>query len=207
VSAREWDVQYQDGDLPWDTGKPEPHLVELVQGHRLAPRPALDVGCGTGTNSRWLAEQGFDVLGVDISPTAVRQARGRAQDTAGVRFASLDFLEDDVPGGPFGLVFDRGCFHVFDEAADRARFAERVSGVLAPGGLWLSIVGSTEGPPRDYGPPRRSARDLAAAIEPFLELVELRTSDAPPEGASPGWRAWVCMSRLREVPAQPSTRR
>ena len=40
-----------------------------------------------------------------------------------------------------------------------------VARVLAPGGLWLSLSGSTEGAPRDTGPPRRSARDIANAVE------------------------------------------
>jgi hypothetical protein len=76
--------------------------------------------------------------------------------------------------------------------------------VLAPGGLWLSLIGSTEGTPRDTGPPRRSARDLVSAIEPVLEMVELRSIhfdlhlEMPPA-------AWLCLSRVRAVPAQPST--
>jgi len=87
-----------------------------------------------------------------------------------------DFLAEAVPGGPFELAFDRGCLHTLDEAAARARFAEAPAGLLVPGGLWLSLIGSTEGPPRDVGPPRRSARDVVAAIEPALEVVELRAT-------------------------------
>jgi hypothetical protein len=93
---------------------------------------------------------------------------------------------------------------VFDARKVRARFASLVAGVLAPGGLWLSLIGSTEGGPRDTGPPRRSARDITGAVEPALEIVELRAIhfDLSVE-VPPG--AWLCLSRMRALPAQPST--
>ena len=103
-------------------------------------------------------------------------------------------------------MFDRGCFHVFDAARTRARFAASVARVLSPGGLWLSLVGSTEGAPRDTGPPRRSVRDIASAVEPALEIVQLRSIHFDTEVDMPP-AAWLCLSRARApVPAQPSTR-
>ena len=68
------------------------------------------------------------------------------------RFARFDFLAAPLPDGPFDFVFDRGCFHVFDEPEERARFAAHVVPALASGGLWLSLIGSTEGPARELGP-------------------------------------------------------
>jgi hypothetical protein len=97
------------------------------------------------------------------------------------------------PEAPFHFVFDRGCFHVFDEEEERARFAARVAAILAPGGLWLSLIGSTEGPPREVGPPRRSVRDVARAIEPALEILELRGAEFRDHGAM----AWFCLARRR----------
>ena len=88
-----------------------------------------------------------------------------------------------------------------DEPGERERFASRVAAALAPGGLCLSLIGSTEGPPREVGPPRRSAREVTLAIEPALEIVELRSA-AFREDA----KAWFCLSRKRTVPAQASTR-
>ena len=93
---------------------------------------------------------------------------------------------------------------MFDEARDRKRFAERVARVLGPAGCWVSLLGSTEGGPREQGPPRRNARDVADAVEPVLEIVELRaiTFDlALPEPVG----AWLLLARQRAVPAQPST--
>jgi hypothetical protein len=114
----------------------------------------------------------------------------------------LDFLAASPPGGLFEFVFDRGCFHVFDEAEERAQFAARVAAALHPGGLWLSLIGSTEGGPRGMGPPQRSAREIVLAIEPALEIIELRAAEFRAHGA----KAWFCLSRQRTAPAQPSTR-
>ena len=195
-----WNESYASGQLPWDTGQPEPLLIEFVTSGGIAPAPTLEIGAGTGTNAIWLAEHGFDVLGIDLSPLAVERARAKMKERAlSCRFAALDFLAAPPPGGPFQFVFDRGCFHVFDEPDERRRFSAHVAAALAPGGLWLSMIGSTEGPRGDVGPPRRSAGEVILAIEPVLEIVELRSAEFRDHGA----KAWFCLSRRRMVPAQP----
>ena len=197
-----WNESYAAGQLPWDTGQPEPLLVEFVASGGVTPGAALEIGAGTGTNAIWMAEQGFDVLGVDVSPLAVEKAHAKMEGRAlRCRFAALDFLAAPLPGTGFQFAFDRGCFHVFDEAEERRRFAAHVAAALAPGGLWLSLIGSTEGPQREVGPPRRSAREITLAIEPALEVVELRSAEFRSHGAN----AWFCLSRKRTRPAQPST--
>lgn len=204
---RDWNQNYVQGEMPWDSDRPDALLVDFVQSGAVAPGRALDIGCGTGTNALWLAAQGFDVTGVDVAPRAVELAQAKAAGAPGrCTFAVHDILADEVPGAPFDLVFDRGCFHVFDEPSQRARFAERVAAALTPDGQWLSIMGSTEGPPRDHGPPRRSARDIANALEPSLEIASLRAVEFDLDQPAPV-RAWLCLSRRRSVPAQPSTRR
>lgn len=198
-----WNESYASGQLPWDTGQPEPLLVEFVTSGAVTLGPALEIGAGTGTNTIWMAERGFDVLGVDVSPLAVERAQAKMEGRAlRCRFAAWDFLAAPPPDGPFQFVFDRGCFHVFDEPGERQRFAAQVAAALAPGGLWLSLIGSTEGPPREVGPPRRSAREVLLAIEPALEIVELRSAEFRGNNA----KAWFCLSRQRTMPSQPSTR-
>lgn len=202
-----WNERYQSGELPWDTGRPDPYLVAALADGALPTGRILELGCGTGTNAVWLAAQGCVVTALDISEAAVERARARAE-AAGVEvdFRVVDLLTEPIPGAPYEAVFDRGCFHVFDSAADQATFAAKVAGVLAPDGRWLSLLGSTEGAPRDTGPPRRSARDIAAAIEPHLAILELSLTlmDTTNQGSAPAWR---CLAASRAVPAQPSTRR
>ena len=199
-----WNDRYASEEpLPWDTGTPDPMLVEIVESHAVAPGRALEVGCGTGTNAIYLAQHGFEVVGVDISPLAVDKARDKAHGQC--RFETLDFLSDAPPGGPFQFVFDRGCFHTLDEDHDRAQFAQSVAARLVDGGKWLSLIGSTEGAPREVGPPRRSAREVLNAIEPFLEILQLRSAEFGVYGEQ--LRAWLCLTRKRTIPAQPSTHR
>jgi SAM-dependent methyltransferase len=203
MSQPSWNEHYASGELPWDTGRPEPLLVEFVMSAGVTPGQTLEIGAGTGTNAIWLAEGGFDVLGVDVSPLAVERARAKMEgQPLPCRFETLDFLAASPPAGPFHFILDRGCFHVFDEPGERTRFAECVATVLEPGGLWLSLIGSTEGPPRDVGPPRRSAREITLAIEPGLEIVELRSAEFRGSEA----KAWFCLSRQRTISAQPPTR-
>jgi SAM-dependent methyltransferase len=177
-------------------------LVGMIESRAIAPGRTLEIGCGTGTNAIYLAQHGFEVVGVDISPVAVENARVKAHGRC--RFETVDFLNEAPPGGPFQFVFDRGCFHTFDEDHERVRFAENVATALTDGGLWLSLIGSTEGEPREAGPPRRTAREVINAIEPSLEILQLRSGEFDICGEQ--LKAWLCLARKRTIPAQPSTR-
>ena len=202
--AARWDARYQGGGLPWDTGQPEPVLVSALAEGTIAPAPGrvLEVGCGTGTNSVWLAQRGFEVTACDIAPTAVERGRAKAA-AAGVvvRWHVGSFPEGE--DGRYDLVFDRGVFHI--PGLDRADFAAQAAARLRVGGRWLSLVGSTEGPPRDTGPPRISARDIVAAVEPVLEIERLEgrafRTNAPDDGA----RAWLLVATKRAVPPVATT--
>lgn len=199
-----WNENYAEGNLPWDTGEADPQLVRFVEAGGVKPGRGLEVGSGTGTDAIWLAERGFDMLGLDVAPLAVERARARAGGRARCRFEVADFLATAPAADAYDFVYDRGCWHVFDEPAERARFAARVAATLKPGAVWLSLSGSTEGGPRDMGPPRRSVRDIAEAIEPELELLDLHTFEFElPIGPA---KAWACVSRRRTAPAVPSSR-
>jgi len=210
-TKHDWNAHYAAGELPWDSSEADPNLVELVRSGVVAKGRVLEIGCGTGTNALWLASQGFEVLALDLAPLAVERARAKAaaapRDAAeSCSFEVHDFLNGEPPPGSFQLVFDRGCFHVFDDSKDQLTFAARVGKLLANGGHWLSLLGSTEGPAREMGPPRRSAREILQAIEPAVELVQLRAMDFDGPPGAPPPKAWFCLSRRRDVAAQPSSR-
>ena len=74
-------VAYRTGRTPWDTGITPPEVVELVDGpSALPPGRALDLGCGTGTNVRYLAVHGWDVVGVEADVRAFDAARERTEE-------------------------------------------------------------------------------------------------------------------------------
>lgn len=186
-----WDERYRSGQTGWDRPGHAPQLERELVRRPVAPGRALDLGCGRGRNARFLARQGFSVVGVDISSLAIADARA-SSGGLDCSFHTVDLLKDPIPGGPFDLVFDFGCLHTFDSATDRTRCVEVVAEALAPGGLWLSLVGCTDGPPRETGPPRRSATQVAAAVEPHFEILSLVQEDLHPgeEPRRPVWMGW-----------------
>ena len=102
-----------------------------------------------------------------------------------------------MPEKHYSLAFDRGCFHVFDPAEERSRFAQNVAHSLAREGCWLSLIGSADDPPRDTGPPRRTAREIVDAVEPFFEILSLTAGFFDSQKKRPP-RSWVCYARKRE---------
>ena len=178
---------------------PDFNLMETVAGRPIPACKALDVGCGTGDNVIWLAQQGFKISGCDISPTAIEEARRRAKAAgAECEFGVLDFLGADVPRGPFGFVFDRGCLHSFDTIAPRKEFARRAHACLEDGGLWLSLSGSADAPPREVGPPRLSAAELVVVVEPYFQILSLLAGRFGSDQAEPP-EAWICLLRKRNA--------
>jgi len=78
VTHPSWDASYT-GSVPppWDIGQPQPAFVRLAEQGMLSGQ-LLDVGCGTGEHTLLAASYGADALGVDVSPRAIEQARGKA---------------------------------------------------------------------------------------------------------------------------------
>jgi SAM-dependent methyltransferase len=157
-------------------------------------------------NSLWLASQGFSVLGVDIAPEAIEMANRKKNGQARMcDFAVMDFLKEEHFPQKYDFVFDRGCFHSFHEESERSHFAAQVSRALSPNGIWASLIGSTEGAARETGPPRRTAGEVIASVEPYLEIIELRSVFFRTNYNHPAL-AWLCVARQRKEPAQPSSR-
>ena len=166
--------RYKSGDTPWDVGKPDFNLIEVVTQKPILSCKALDIGCGTGDNSIWLAQNGFEVTGTDTSDIALGKAKEKASNAnAECVFILADFLNDKIEGAPFGFAFDRGCFHSFGSEDDRKRFAQNVAAYLGEAGLWLTLVGSTDEDRKGPGPPQRSAGDIVLAVEPYFEVLSL----------------------------------
>ncbi len=119
----------------WDTGIPAPELVRAI-ANRPAGR-ALDLGCGTGTNVRYLAEHGWQATGVDFVPAAIALARRRLNPLpADLRVADVTRLgEVDFPG-QFDLALDMGCFHSLSGDGQRS-YALGLERWIKPGGIYL----------------------------------------------------------------------
>jgi len=131
-----YDLIYRTTQPRWDDGNIPPQVVQLASRSGKV-RNAIDLGCGTGTHSIYLASQGFAVVGVDSSPTALRKARVKAA-RAGV---NLEFMLHDVTRldflrGPFDIALDVGCLHGLSPAGRRC-CAQELSRLMPPRGTLL----------------------------------------------------------------------
>ena len=195
----EYRERYKSGDTPWDFGKPDFNLIEVVSKKPIPSCKVLDIGCGTGDNSIWLAQNGFEVTGTDTSEIAIEKAKEKASQ-AGVEcdFMPVDFLKNKIESAPFGFVFDRGCFHSFGSENDRRRFARNVAAHLAEGGLWLTLAGNADEHREGPGPPQPSAADIVLAVEPYFEILSLTSTHFGSNRPNPP-RAWGCLTQKRHA--------
>jgi SAM-dependent methyltransferase len=134
-------LTYRHGSPRWDSTEPRPELQTLIAAR--PPGRALDLGCGTGTTAGYLAQHGWDVVGIDFVPEAIATATARVEGTG----TSVCFVVGDVTRlaeagveGPFDLLIDIGCYHAIP-ARRRDAYAEGVAAVAAPGAdLYLAGI-------------------------------------------------------------------
>jgi SAM-dependent methyltransferase len=135
-----WDQHWKQsvGEAPgaMDGNPPNPYLMHETSG--LAPRTALDAGCGAGAEAIWLAAQGWRVTAADISTDALARAARRA-DGGGVA-EPVTWIEADLTVWDPGRQFDLVTTNYAHPAIPQLAFYDRISAWVAPGGNLL-IVG------------------------------------------------------------------
>jgi cyclopropane fatty-acyl-phospholipid synthase-like methyltransferase len=177
------------GFKPWDSGVTPPELVSVVEGPgKLEPGKALDLGCGTGTNSIYLARHGWETTGVDFVPRAIAQARRKAADAG----ASPRLLVGDVTrlaelgiGTGYGLLLDLGCFHSIPDAG-RDDYVTGASAVAAPGATMLLFALVRRGDPGRVGPRGVARGEVAQRFASRWEIVGEETG-RPMFGNDSAW--------------------
>jgi len=174
---------YRVGFTPWEPAGVPDELRVLVEGaDALAPGRALDLGCGAGAHSVYLAARGWDVTGVDFVDRALERGRERAR-SAGVSVrwvrADVTHLEEGELEPGYTLLYDHGCLHGLP-SLERDRYARQMSRVAAPGAvLFVMAFAPRHGP----GPSGVSAGELAERLGDAWELVSSTPSSEP---APPG---------------------
>ena len=163
----------------------------------------LEIGCGRGTTSLWLARRGYRVVAVDVSPHAIEMVRQRAEEAGlGIETLVAEAVVDATSLPSVDFVFSRGVLHTFTTHAGRASFATAVASRLPPAGLWLDISGSADTPddPEErarLGYPRLTLSDLALAVEPHFEALSIRRVTYGISVGRTDFLAWASALRRR----------
>ncbi|MBP2413863.1 SAM-dependent methyltransferase [Arthrobacter stackebrandtii] len=177
-----WDERYSGSEAVW-SGQPNPQLVSEISG--MPPGRALDVGCGEGADSMWLARQGWQVTAVDFSNVALRRARQHSSSQAfpgSIAWEHRNLLQWTPPASSFDLVTAQ-FIHLPSE--DREPLFLRLATSVARGGSLL-IVGHSAadiqaGARRPQGDGLYfSAIDIAASLP--QDMWRICVAEARPRG-------------------------
>ena len=171
---RRWNARYEAADAPPNRPVGPPDVFAAFEDYFPTEGQALDIACGAGAGSVWLAGRGMDVWGIDLSGVAIARAADLAANlgvAARCRFELID-LDAGLPGGP---PVDVILCHMFRGDNLERAMIER----LAPGGLLAIAVLSEVG--SEPGPFRANRGELVRA---FAEL------DVIDQGEADG-RAWI----------------
>jgi SAM-dependent methyltransferase/quercetin dioxygenase-like cupin family protein len=130
---------YAAGGVTWEPKEPNDALVQALDALPFRRGAVIDLGCGEGRDSIYLAARGFEVIGVDVARSALDKARSRAA-AARVHptFLERDVIDlRDLPEGHFDLAINMGCLHMIPDPDLRARHLNRVLRLLRPGGIFV----------------------------------------------------------------------
>jgi 2-polyprenyl-3-methyl-5-hydroxy-6-metoxy-1,4-benzoquinol methylase len=162
-------VSYDSRMNGWDDS-----LNKIFKTINLSKGKVLELGCGSGDVSIKIAEMGYEVIGVDFSPTAIEWAREKANSKElSIEFLSQNVCEEDLlSGNQYELIIDGNCLHcLFDE--ERTMFYTNVKRLLSKTGVFY--VGSAISSPGGDSNPQISSIDRCIltqeALEKELELM------------------------------------
>ena len=132
LASAEFDRMYRAPITPWGDVRIPQELRELIA--TCQPRTSLELGCGIGRFSSFMAKQGIEATGVDFSAVAIEKARTRtAHDEKQPTFLIGDVTNLNMLHEPFDVSFDIGCFQCLDEEG-HPKYAAEVYRLLKPGG-------------------------------------------------------------------------
>jgi SAM-dependent methyltransferase len=177
----DWDDAYQnqgpfEGPPPWNIGEPQPELAALAAAGKVRS-DVLDAGCGYAELSLALAADGYDVVGIDLTPTAVAAATKAAQDRG---LTNATFVQDDITSftgfdGRFNTIIDSTLFHSLP-IEGRDGYLQSVLRAAAPGAnFYMLVFAKAAFPPEAVlGPNTVTEDELRAAVSKHWEIDEIR---------------------------------
>jgi cyclopropane fatty-acyl-phospholipid synthase-like methyltransferase len=180
--------RYEAGQVPWDQSEPPPEVVALTAV--LPPGRALDLGCGYGRTTIYLAQHGWQADGIDFIPQAIAEARLRAE-AAGVaeqvHFQAASVTELGFLHGRYQLAIDVGCLHALTEP-QRLAYRNELARLLETGATYLLFarLGTREGEEGPRGMEETAVHTLFAA-DFVLEKSEIGMTHVENKSWQSGW--------------------
>lgn len=189
----DWDSEYREqgvvfeGPPPWNIGEPQPELAALMSAGKFRSE-VLDAGCGFAELSLTLAEQGYTVVGIDLTPTAVAAATKAAAERG---FSTASFEQADITSftghdGQFNTVVDSTLFHSLP-IESRDAYLSSIHRAAAPGADFYVLVFAKGAFPEEWiqRPNQVSEEELRAAVSKYWVIDEIRSAfilaNFPPE--------------------------
>ncbi len=186
LNADFWDERYRSADALW-SGEPNAQLLAEVK--ELAPGSALDVGCGEGADTIWLAERGWRVKAIDISGVALERGRAQAavvgdEVARRIEWLCADVLAREPPAGAYDLV---SAHFMHFANPQREVFFRRLAAAVKPHGTLLIVAHH----PSDLQTTARrwrmpdyfyTAEDVTASLEP--DCWDVHVAEARPRAVT-----------------------
>jgi SAM-dependent methyltransferase len=207
-----WQSFYADRTrpCPFFGSEPDENLVEWVESGRLERGLALDIGCGNGRNSIYLARNGFSVTGVDLSEQAIAWACECATEKAEeVRFVCSSIFDAAVAPQSLGFINDSGCFHHLPPHR-RDEYAQLIARALRPGGHFGLVCFTPEGGSGLSDEQVYARGSLGGGLGytndalrefwcQYLDVVDVRRMNEVPAGSGKFGRSflWVLLAHAR----------
>lgn len=208
-ASAHWNQRYQVGDTPWDSGLVERELVRHLKSPSLQTGRAFEFGCGTGTNSVFLAQQGFEVAAVDCAPLAIQRAQALSEAfgvTPHLFVGDVGRLDSIVAGlephaakfeRSVSLLFDRGCYHVVRKS-NLDGFLKVLDWLAAPSAKFLMLCGNANDTAPN-GPPRVTEEQIHRELSALFEIHSIEPFRFEDRGGVSGPLGWSCWMSRRAI--------
>ncbi len=177
---------YEKPGAIWTRTEAPGELVELIETEKIKPCKSIDIGCGEGYYSIYLASKGFDITGIDLSEMAIQYAKENATSRrVNVHFEIMDIDDLEQSKERFDFVLEWGLLHHI-MPLQRQKYVENINKLLNQGGKYLSVCFNEQSP--EFGGAGKKYRksplgtkvyyssqnELKELFKPYFHIIEFK---------------------------------